>query len=172
MINLKKHSRQIVRLSLASLLIAALLLVSACGQKANNSAADNSANGTGPYRKSLNVADQAAAIRTLQTIYSAQTQYMLSHGEEYGTFDQLAQENYLDQRFKGTSPIVEGYVFTMKVTPKSGSASAMYAVNADPKEENPANATGAQHLYLDATSNVVHGNATRPATANDPPLSQ
>lgn len=172
MIDLKEHSRLIVRVSLAVLLVSVLLLSAACGQKGGNSAADNSANGTGTYRKSLNVADQAAAIRTLQTVYNAEMQYMLSHAEEYGSFDQLVQENYLDQRFKGASPVVEGYVFTLKVTPKSGSASAMYTVNADPKEENPSNATGAQHLYLDASSNVVHGNPTRTATASDPPLSQ
>src|SRR2546430_466753 len=118
MIDLKKHSQQSVRLSLAGVLVLCLLLIAACGQKASNSAADNSANGTGPYRKSLNVADQAAAIRTLQTIYSAQTQYMLSHGEEYGTLEQLAQENFLDQRFKSASPVVEGYAFTLKIMPK------------------------------------------------------
>lgn len=151
--------------SVLLILVAIALFASACGKKA-----DNPANEAGPLKKSLNVADQAAAIRTLQTIYRAQTEYMLSHAEEYGTFDQLAQDNYLDQRFKSTAPVVEGYVFTMKLTPKSDGQSAAYTVNADPKEDNPANATGARHLYLDATSNVVHANATRTATASDPPL--
>ncbi|MDT5120868.1 MAG: hypothetical protein QOC96_350 [Acidobacteriota bacterium] len=160
----QRRSASIIAAALLAL-VAVALFASACGKKA-----DNSANETGPYRKSLNVADQAAAIRSLQTIYGAQTQYMLSHGEDYGTFEQLAQDNYLDQRFKSTAPVVEGYVFTIKLTPKSGSSSAMYTINADPKEDNPANATGARHLYMDATSNVIHANATRTATVNDPPL--
>ena len=45
----------------------------------------------------------------------------------------------------------------------------MYTINADPKEDNPANATGARHLYMDATSNVIHANAKQSATVNDPP---
>lgn len=177
MTELKKHSRQIASVFLTSALIACLLFIAACGQKAGNSAADNSANGagnstngTGPLKKSLNVADQAAAIRTLQTIYSAQTQYMLSHGEEYGTLEQLAQENFLDQRFKSASPVVEGYAFTLKRMPKSDSMPSQYTVNADPKADDPANTSGAQHLYIDSTSNVVHANPSKPATVMDTPL--
>jgi type II secretory pathway pseudopilin PulG len=170
MTELKKYSRRIVSISLTSGLIACLLFIVACGQKAGNSASDNSANGTGPYRKSLNVADQAAAIRTLQTIYSAQAQYMLSHGEEYGTLEQLAQENFLDQRFKSASPVVEGYTFTLKRMPKSDSMPSQYTVNADPKADDTANTSGAQHLYIDSTSNVVHANPGKPATVMDTPL--
>jgi len=114
----QRRSASIIAAALLAL-VAVALLTSACGKKA-----DNSANETGPYRKSLNVADQAAAIRTLQTIYRAQTEYMLSHAEDYGTFEQLAQDNYLDQRFKSATPVVEGYAFTIKLTPKAGSASA------------------------------------------------
>ena len=172
MTELKKYSRRIVKVSLTSALMACLLFIAACGQKVDNSAngAGNSANGTGPYRKSFNVADQAAAIRTLQTIYSAQTQYMLSHGEEYGTLEQLAQENFLDQRFKSASPVVEGYAFTLKRMPKSDSMPSQYTVNADPKMDDPANTSGAQHLYLDSTSNVVHANPKQSATVMDAPL--
>ena len=159
----------------ASLLpaIALALLISACGQKADNNhnGAAGSGNQAGGYKKSLNVADEAAAIRTLQTIFRAQTQYMLSHAEDYATFEQLRQDNYLDQRFAGTSPVVEGYAFTIRVTPKSGSGSAAYSINADPKQEDGTNAAaGARHLYMDSSSNVIRANAQRPATASDPPL--
>jgi hypothetical protein len=152
------------------LALAVTLLASACGKKADNSGADNSGNQVGGLKKSLNVADEAAAIRTLQTIFRAQTQYMLSHAEEYGTFDQLMKDNYLDQRFAGATPVVEGYAFTIKLTPKSGSESATYSINADPKQDDGTPTGGARHLYMDANSNVVHASAARPATANDPPL--
>jgi hypothetical protein len=150
--------------------LALALLTTACGKKTDNSAAENSGNQTGGLKKSLNVANETAAIRTLQTIFRAQTQYMLSHAEEYGTLDQLRQENYLDQRFAGQAPIVEGYAFTINLTPKSGGEAARYTVNADPKQDDATSTGGARHLYMDSDSNVVRANAARPATINDPPL--
>lgn len=168
-----RHHAQRKSVSLiASVLFAfaTILLISACGKKADNSGAENSGNQVGGFKKSLNVADETAAIRTLQTVFRAQTQYMLSHAEEYGTFDQLVKDNYLDQRFAGTSPVVEGYAFTLRLTPKSDSGSAAYTINADPKQAEGTSTGGARHLYLDSSSNVVRANAQRPATANDPPL--
>lgn len=159
-----------------SLIAAVLLTVSltflaaACGQKTDNSGAGNSGNQTGEFKKSLNVANEAAAIRTLQTIFRAQTQFMLSHAEEYGSFGDLIQDNYLDQRFAGTAPVVEGYAFTIKLRPKSGGEAAAYSINADPQQEGGTNTGGARHLYMDSSNNVIRANAQRPATANDPPL--
>ena len=150
--------------------LAIALLASACGKKADNSVSGNSGNRTGEMKKSLNVANEAAAIRTLQTIFRAQTQYMLSHAEEYGTFDQLVQDNYLDERFAGRAPVVEGYAFTIKLTPKSESEAAAYSINADPQQDDGTSTGGARHLYLDSNSNVVHASAQRPASANDPSL--
>jgi hypothetical protein len=152
------------------LALAAALLTSACGKKADNSMTGTSGNRASELKTSLNVANEAATIRTLQTIYRAQTEYMLSHAEDYGTFDQLVADRYLDGRFAGATPIVEGYAFTMKVTPKAGSESAAYSINADPKQSDGTSTGGARRLYMDSTSNVVHASATQSATANDPPL--
>ena len=145
-------------------------LTSGCGKNAENSGAENSGNQVGVLKKSMNVANEAAAIRTLQTIFRAQSQYMLSHAEEYATFDQLVQDNYLDQRFSGSAPVVEGYAFTLKLTSKSGAESAAYSINADPNLADGTSTGGARHLYLDSSSNVVRGNASRSATVSDPPL--
>ena len=169
---MRKHARgksvRLVDFVLLALTVA--LLTSACGKTADNSGSGNSGNQAGVLKKSLNVANEAAAIRTLQTIFRGQSQYMLSHAEEYGTFDQLVQDNYLDQRFTGSAPVVEGYAFTIKLTPKSDSGSAAYSVNADPQQADGTSTGGARHLYLDSSSNVVRANAQRPASANDPPL--
>lgn len=147
------------------LLMIIALLFTACGTKS-----DNSGNETGAYRKSLNVVDEGGAVRTLQTIHRAQTQYMLSHAEEYATFDQLVKDNYLDSRFVGDRPVVGGYAFSMKVTPKSGIGSAEYSVYADPMPAGGTSTAGARHLYMDSASNVVHANARQQATATDPPV--
>jgi hypothetical protein len=170
--NIKNHAQRKGVSVIASVLLAlaVILFISACGKKADNSGAENSGNQAGGLKKSLNAADEAAAIRTMQTIFRAQTQYMLSHAEEYGTFDQLRADNYLDQRFAGAAPVVEGYAFNIKVTPKSGSESAAYSINADPKQDDGTPTGGARHLYMDSSSNVVHASATHPATISDPPL--
>jgi hypothetical protein len=170
---MRNHARPVSVHIIACILLAFVmaLLISACGKKADNSTAENSGNQAGGLKKSLNVANETAAIRTLQTIFRAQTQYMLSHAEEYGTLDQLRQDNYLDQRFAGTAPVVEGYAFTINLTPKSGGGeSARYTVNADPKQDDATTTGGARHLYMDSDSNVIRANTARPATVSDPPL--
>ena len=169
---MRKHARRKSVGVVASVLLglAVALLASACGQTSDNSVAENSGGQAGGFKKSLNVADEAAAIRTLQTIFRAETQYMLSHAEEYGTFDQLMKDRYLDQRFAGATPVVEGYAFTLQLTPKSDSGTAAYIINADPKQTDGTSTGGARHLYLDSSNNVVRANAQRPATANDPPI--
>lgn len=169
---MKNHARRKSSGLVASVLLAVALtfLASACGQKTDNSAAGNSGNQAGGMKKSLNVANEAAAIRTLQTVFRAQTQFMLSHAEEYGSLSDLVRDNHLDQRFAGTAPVVEGYVFTVKLRPKSGGESAAYSINADPKQEDATSTGGARHLYMDSSSNVIRANARQPATASDPPL--
>lgn len=169
---MKNHARR-ESLSVATSILLGLAIAflnSACGQKSDNTAAGNSGNQAGAMKKSLNVANEAAAIRTLQTIFRAQTQFMLSHGEEYGSLADLAKDNYLDQRFAGTAPVVEGYAFTVKLSPKSGGESAAYSVNADPQQSDGTSTGGARHLYMDSGSNVIRANARQPATASDPPL--
>ena len=148
-----------------SIVILLALSLLSCGSKTANSS-----NETGTLKRGLNAADEAAAIRTLQTIFRAETQYMLSHAEEYGTLDQLVADNFLDQRFRGAAPVVEGYAFALRITPKSSDAGAAYTVNADPNSADGTPTGGARHLYLDSTSNLIHANASRPASANDPSL--
>jgi len=159
-----KNGNSARRKSLAVLLLLALtsFFVSACGSKT-----ENSNNQAGTLKKALNAADEAAAIRTLQTIYRAETEYMTSHDGDYGTFDQLVKNLSLDQRFAGSAPVVEGYVFTLTLKPDAGGKATDYSINADPKEEPSG---GARHLYMESSSNVVRANAKQKASVSDPPL--
>jgi hypothetical protein len=154
-IHLRRATRQLL---LSSLLISATLLILACSQQVETA------------RKTENRTNEAAAIRALQTIFRMQTQYSVTHSGDYGTFDQLVKDGSLDQRFAGTSPALEGYVFKMVLVPQAGAQAAEFSVNADPQQTEGAPATSARHLYLDSSSNVIHFNNNRPATASDPPL--
>ncbi len=125
------------------------------------------------WKAAVKSANEAAAIKTLRTIAEQEMLYYNSHQRStFGTFDEMLKENMLDSRFAGTTPVVEGYVFTMRVIPKSTTTQAGYAVNSDPQVTDGVGATGKNHFYLDADSNTIHVNPTQPATITDPPIGQ
>ena len=125
------------------------------------------------WKAAVKAANEAAAIKTLRTIAEQQMLYYNSHNRStFGTFDEMLKERMLDDRFKDTTPVVEGYVFTMRIIPKSTSTQPGYAVNADPQVTEGVGATGKNHFYLDSDSNTIHVNTTQPATVADPPIGQ
>lgn len=125
------------------------------------------------WKAAVKSANEAAAIKTLRTIAEQQMLFYNSHQRStFGTFDEMLKENMLDTRFTGTTPVVEGYVFAMRVIPKSTTTQPGYAVNADPQVTEGVGATGKNHFYLDSDSNTIHVNPTQPATISDPPIGQ
>jgi len=123
------------------------------------------------WKAAVKSANEAAAVKTLRTIAEQQMLYYNSHQRSsFGTFDEMLKENLLDTRFSGSTPVVEGYVFTMKVTAKSTTQQAGYIVNADPQVTEGIGATGKNHYYLDSDANTIHVNAAAPATTTDPPI--
>lgn len=124
------------------------------------------------YQAVTRSANEAAAIKTLQTLNTDQRIYYSRTRTSYGTFDQLISDAGLDKRFAGDAPVVDGYVFTMKVTPKSPNQPAFYSINADPQKPDGLGATGHNHFYMDANSSTVHVNGQQPATPDDEPVGQ
>lgn len=116
--------------------------------------------------------NETSAIQTLETIRKVQADYSMGHRGEYGTFEQLIKEGSLDDRFTGEKPVVNGYVFTIKVTPKSSNQPASYTINADPQVTDGIAATGKRHFYVDPNVSTIRENLEQPATASDPPLQQ
>lgn len=125
------------------------------------------------YKAAMKAANEAAAIKTLRSISEQQMLYYNAHQRSsFGTFDEMLKENLLDTRFAGTTPVVDGYVYNMKVIPKSTAQQAGYTINADPQVADGVSATGKNHYYLDSDSNTIHVNATQPAAVSDPPIGQ
>src|SRR2546430_12729882 len=121
------------------------------------------------WKAAVRSANEAAAIKTLRTIAEQQMLFYNSHQRStFGSFDEMLKENMLDSRFAGTTPVVEGYVFQMRIIPKSTATQPGYAVNADPQVTEGVGATGKNHFYFDSDSNTIHVNPTQPATATDP----
>src|ERR1043166_4335588 len=129
--------------------------------------------GVNGWKAAVKSANEAAAIKTLRTIAEQQMLFYNSHQRStFGTFDEMLKEHLLDTRFAGTTPVVEGYVFQMRVIPKSTTSQPGYSVNADPQVTEGVGATG-KNLFLCATdTNPIQVKGTPPATAAAPPIGQ
>ena len=125
------------------------------------------------YKAAMRAANEAAAVKTLRTIAEQQMLYFNAHQRStFGTFEEMRKENLLDSRFDGATPVVDGYVYTMKVIPKSTTAQAGYTINADPQVADGVSATGKNHYFVSSDTNTIHVNETQPAAATDPPIGQ
>ncbi|HEY0728347.1 MAG TPA: prepilin-type N-terminal cleavage/methylation domain-containing protein, partial [Pyrinomonadaceae bacterium] len=125
--------------------------------------------GIAGYRAAIRAANEAAAVKTLRSIAEQQMLYFNAHQRSaFGTFEEMRKENLLDSRFDGTTPVVDGYVYTMKIIPKSTSSQPGYTINADPQVATGTGATGRNHYYVESDSNTIHVNAEQPASATDP----
>ena len=129
--------------------------------------------GVAGYRSAIKAANEAAAVKTLRSIADQQMLYFNAHQRNaFGTFEEMRKENLLDSRFDGTTPVVDGYVYTMKIIPKSTTAQPGYTINADPQVPTGVSATGKNHYYVDSDTNTIHVNDSQPATVTDPPIGQ
>jgi prepilin-type N-terminal cleavage/methylation domain-containing protein len=125
------------------------------------------------YKAAIKAANEAAAVKTLRSIAEQQMLYYNAHQRSsFGTFEEMRKENLLDSRFNGTTPVVDGYIYTMKVIPKSTAQQPAYNINADPQVSEGVGATGKNHYYVDSDTNTIHVNDAQPATASDPPIGQ
>ena len=129
--------------------------------------------GIAGYKSAIKATNEAAAVKTLRSIAEQQMLYFNSHQRNsFGTFEEMRKENLLDSRFESSTPVVDGYVYTMKVIPKSTSSQAGYTINADPQVPTGVSATGKNFYYVDSDTNIIHVNPNQPATASDPPIGQ
>ncbi|MFN2455563.1 MAG: type IV pilin protein [Pyrinomonadaceae bacterium] len=123
------------------------------------------------YNKTIQKANETNAIGALRTIQSEQAKFAMDKKGSYGTFEELIKAGYLDPSYAGEEPVVRGYIFKMKVTPRgSGSQIATWSVNADPQQADGVNATGKRHFYAGSDVGGIRVNSEQPATSNDEPL--
>ncbi|MFL6211491.1 MAG: prepilin-type N-terminal cleavage/methylation domain-containing protein [Pyrinomonadaceae bacterium] len=120
------------------------------------------------WRNSVMATNETSAIKTLNTINAEERTYYIRHSS-YGTFAQLTESGALDPRFGSETPTVDGYTYTIKVTPKASNQPPSFSVNADPQVGEGLQATGKRHFYVGSDVNTVRANETQPATAQDSP---
>lgn len=125
--------------------------------------------GVPAWRTSVIRGNEAATIQVLSTILKEERSYYIGH-KNYGTFKQLVAEGALNKSFDDDQPTVNGYVFSLQVTPKSGSQPSTFTLKADPQAGGALSPTGNRHFYIDSGSDTIKVNDTQPATAQDEPL--
>jgi prepilin-type N-terminal cleavage/methylation domain-containing protein len=121
------------------------------------------------YKSSVRKANEAAAVATLNAIRVAEAKYVIDHKGQYGTFQQLFEQGYLDKRMNFDRPHDRGYVFVISLIPKSENTVATFSVSADPEQSQGLGATGRNFYYMDSESGICFSN-TGPATAADETL--
>src|SRR5437016_3980228 len=118
------------------------------------------------FKAAQKAGNEAATLQDLKTIAAVEIQYFNTHNRTFGTFDQLIKDVSFDTRFSGNPPVADGYIFTLKVTPKTPSGPSSYTLNGDPQTD----ATGKNHFFIDSNGGTIHVNGDQPAGPNDPPL--
>lgn len=116
------------------------------------------------YRAATRAGYEAATLQNMRTIAAVQIQYFNTHSRTFATFEQLTKEQMLSSKFSGNPPVTDGYVFTLKVVPKTATSMSSYTLNADPQDTG----SGTNHFYLDSNDSSIHVNATQSAGTNDP----
>jgi prepilin-type N-terminal cleavage/methylation domain-containing protein len=123
------------------------------------------------WQSSMRSANEAAAITHLKNISTAQVTYFNTKNRSgYGSFDQLSQGGYLGKQFTGDTPLVDGYIYKMAITTKSGNQPPGYAVNADPQKPTGLTATGNRFFYIGSDVGQPTSNNDKTAGPDDPPV--
>ena len=116
------------------------------------------------FRAAQKSGNETATLQTMKTIAAIQIQYFNQHGRSFGTFEQLMKDAGLSSKFQGNPPLVDGYIYTLKVVPKSPTSSSSYTLNADPQDAG----SGTNHFYIDSGDSNIHLNPTQSAGTSDP----
>jgi hypothetical protein len=113
-------------------------------------------------------ANESAALTNLENIQAAEQLYFEANGQ-YGTFRQLIDSGIFRAEVSGDPPVASGYVFNVKIQPKTDTQPAAYSVNADPVRADGRDATGRRHFFVSSEVIGVRYNESRPATKDDKP---
>lgn len=113
-------------------------------------------------------ANESAALTNLSNIQAAEDAYFRTY-DQYGTFQQLIDSGVFQANVTGDPPTASGYVFTVRVQPKTDTQPPSYSVNADPVRADGRDATGRRHFFAGSEVIGVRFNESRPATKDDKP---
>jgi prepilin-type N-terminal cleavage/methylation domain-containing protein len=116
------------------------------------------------FRNAQKTGNETATRQNIQTLAAIEIQYHTTHNRTFATFEELLTQKLITNKFEGNPPITDGYVLTLKVTPKTATSTSSYTLNADPQSPGD----GTNHFYIDSNDSSIHVNPAQPAGPNDP----
>lgn len=116
--------------------------------------------------------NETSAQQILDRVRTAQIQHAAKKSGNYGTFPQLVEATGMDDQYKAEEPVINGYKFVMKITPRSSTAPAFYSISAEPLVKGGVQSTGSRFFYTDSSLSAIKVNENQPATAADPAIGQ
>jgi hypothetical protein len=109
---------------------------------------------------------EATAAQHLKNLAAAEQNHLEVFGD-YATLRRLVEAGIvLNEEFAREPAVVDGYVYTLRLTPRAGDRPPSYSINADPQPP-PGSYGGRLHFYLDSEVSGIRFNDQRPATATD-----
>jgi type IV pilus assembly protein PilE len=116
--------------------------------------------------------NETAATQTIQSIRTCQSSYFGKNKGRYATFAELVRSGCLEgDIFNSEQPVINGYIYTLRVEEPSGTKPGFYALNVDPQISEGLTRTGDRHFYFDSSLGAVKVTSeNRPAKADDPSM--
>jgi hypothetical protein len=111
-------------------------------------------------------ANESSALTNLEQIQAAEDLYFRANGE-YGTLQQLVDSGIFASTVSGDPPVASGYVYTVRVQPRTDTQATSYSVNVDPVRAEGRDATGRRHFFASSEVIGIRFNESRPATKDD-----
>jgi prepilin-type N-terminal cleavage/methylation domain-containing protein len=110
--------------------------------------------------------NETTAAQQMKNLQGFESQYAARNKGNFATFDELIKAVQLDEKFAGEAPVVNGYVFTMVITPASSNSPAKYEIWADPQASG-VSGTGTRHFYTSSAISTIKGNDEGKAKETD-----
>jgi hypothetical protein len=114
---------------------------------------------------------ETSAIQSVVLIRTLQSQYASKHNGKYApNFDELIKTVHLDKKFSGERPIVNGYMFEMKVIEPTENQPALFSIKANPPISEGIKSTGTRFFYFDSTIGTIKYSEDGEANAQSPAI--
>ncbi|MDQ3801514.1 MAG: prepilin-type N-terminal cleavage/methylation domain-containing protein [Acidobacteriota bacterium] len=116
--------------------------------------------------------NETTTVQTLGTIRTCQIGYAGKHQGRFApSFAELVKTGCIGaDKFTGDSPVINGYIYTMKVEEPSGTRPATFSVNANPQVPTGVTATGDRFFYVDSSGATIRASDEGPATDQSPSI--
>ena len=116
--------------------------------------------------------NETTTVQTLGTLRTCQIGHAGKHQGKFApSFAELVRTGCIEaDKFSGETPVINGYIYTMKVEEPSGTKPATFSVNANPQVSTGVTATGNRFFYIDSSGASIKASDDGPANAQSPSI--